>query len=208
MNVSTTTSDSYIAQYWANNPIQMLPAVPMTQDQFFDFCQQNRKLRFERTAKGELIVMPPAGGESSNQNATILGQLYAWTIRDGSGKVYDSSGGFILPNGANRSPDASWVLITRLAEFTQEQLKKFVPLSPDFVIELLSPSDSIKKTQEKMEEYVANGTKLGWLIHPEKRQIHVYRPGQPPQVLDGAKTVSAAPELPGFVLDLEPVWKP
>ncbi len=201
------TFGDQIAQFYAENPIQLLPAIPMTQDQFFEFCQQNRKLRFERTAKGELIVLPPAGGESSAHNASITGQLYAWAIRDGTGQVDDSSGGFILPNGANRSPDSSWVLKTGLAEIAPEKLKKFVPLSPDFVVELLSPSDSLKQTQDKMVEYIANGTKLGWLIHPEKKKVHVYRPDQPVQVLDIPQTVSGDPELRGFVLDLGPIWR-
>src|ERR1700726_4790031 len=110
MSTATMPSMDYeIAQYWMNNPIQLLPAVSMTQDQYFDFCQQNRKLRFERNAKGELIVMAPAGGESSIQNVAIAAQLYTWSRAVGKGKVTDSSGGFILPNGANRAPDAAWI---------------------------------------------------------------------------------------------------
>jgi Uma2 family endonuclease len=200
--------DPELAQYYVNNPIQMLPAVSMTQDQFFDFCQQNRKLRFERTAKGELIVMPPAGGESSVQNLSVAAQLYNWCKRVGVGKAFDSSGGFILPSGANRSPDASWISPEQLAVITPEQMKRFVPVCPFFLVELLSPSDSLKKTQEKMVEYIANGCKLGWMIVPDKKQVHVYRPDQPVQVLDNPQTVSGDPELPGFVLDLDPVWRP
>src|SRR5437868_14859346 len=117
------TIDPEFAQYLANNPIQLVPVVSMTQDQFFAFCQQNPDWRFERTAQGELIIMAPAGGESSAHNASITGQLYTWATRNGTGRVYDSSGGFILPNGANRSPDTSWVLKTRLALIPPEQLK-------------------------------------------------------------------------------------
>jgi Uma2 family endonuclease len=209
MSTATLPSvDSDMLQFWVNNPIQLLPVVAMTQDQFFDFCQQNRKLRFERNAKGELIVMPPAGGESSAQNLSVASQLYVWYRRAGIGKAYDSSGGFILPNGANRSPDASWISPDQLASLTPDQMKKFLPVCPFFAIEVMSPSDSLKKTMEKMEEYIANGTKLGWLIHPDKKQVYVYRPSQAVEVLDNPQTVSGDPELPGFVLDLETVWRP
>lgn len=200
--------DADMLQFWVNNPIQLLPVVVMTQDQFFEFCQQNRKLRFERNAKGELIVMPPAGGESSMQNLSVASQLYMWYRRVAIGKAFDSSGGFILPNGSNRSPDASWISPDQLASLTPEQMKKFLPVCPFFLVEVMSPSDSLKKTLEKMEEYIANGAKLGWLIHPEKKQVYVYRPGQPPQVFDDPQMVNGDPELPGFVLDLEPVWRP
>jgi Uma2 family endonuclease len=209
MSTATMPSaDADILQYWVNNPIQLLPVVAMTQDQFFDFCQQNRKMRFERNAKGELIVMPPAGCESSMQNLSVASQLYTWARRVGQGKVTDSSGGFILPNGANYAPDAAWITPEQLASLTPEQMKKFLPVCPYFLVELMSPSDSLKKTMEKMEEYLANGTKLGWLIHPDKQQVYVYRPGQAVQVLDNPQTISGDPELPGFVLDLEPVWRP
>lgn len=209
--MSTATMPAFDAEYFqylADNPIQLLPAVPMTQDEFFAFCQQNRKLRFERSAKGELILMPPAGGESSAQNLSVAGQLYAWYRRVAIGKAFDSSAGFILPNGANRSPDASWITPEQLATITTDQMKKFLPVCPFFLIEMFSPSDSLKQTQAKMEEFIANGSKLGWLIDPEKKQVHVYRPGQPVQVHDNPQTVSGDPELPGFVLDLEPVWRP
>ena len=195
-------------QYAANNPVQMSPVLALTQDQFFDLCQQNRQLRLERTAKGELILMPPAGGESSSQNASIVSQLYAWRQRTGIGRVFDSSAGFILPNGANRSPDAAWLSDDQLATIAPEQMRKFPPACPHFLIESLSPSDSLKQTQAKMEEYIANGTKLGWMIVPDKKQVHVYRPGQPVQIFDNPQTLAGDPELPGFVLDLEPVWRP
>jgi Uma2 family endonuclease len=188
--------------------LKMLPAVPMTQDQFFDFCQQNRKMRMERTAAGELIVMAPSGGESSAQNLGVAAQLFNWSRRDGTGKAFESNTGFILPNGANRSPDASWVLLTRLAAVTPEQMKKFPPLCPDFVVEVLSPSDSLRQTMEKMEEYIENGARLGWLINPRRNQVHVYRPGRAVEILDNPATVAGDPELTGFVLDLDPVWRP
>jgi Uma2 family endonuclease len=188
--------------------LQMLPAVPMTQDQFFEFCQQNRKIRMERTAQGELIIMPPSGGESGAQNLSVGAQLFFWAKGRGTGKAFDSSTGFILPSGANRSPDASWVSTPQLAQISQEQMKKFLPVCPDFLVEVLSPSDSVGLTLEKMEEYIANGAKLGWFINPRNRQVRVYRPGQEVQVLEFPATLAGDPELPGFVLDLESVWQP
>src|SRR5271155_5107299 len=158
--------------------IHLAPAVPMTQDQFFDFCQQNADKRFERTAEGELIIMAPSGGEAGCQDAEVCIQLGIWAKSFGKGKVSGSSGGYILPNSANRAPDASWISPEQWASLTAEQKKKFLPLCPFFLIEVMSPSDSLKKTQDKMEEYIANGCQLGWLIDPSKMQVHVYRPGQ------------------------------
>jgi len=194
--------------YFAGLHIQMLPAVPMTQDQFFELCQQNRMLRFERTAEGELVIMPPSGGGTGKRNLSVGAQLYNWAIVDGTGEADDSSTGFILPNSANRSPDASWVLKSRLASLTAEEKEKFISLCPDFLVEMMSPSDRLTQAQEKMEEYIENGVRLGWLIDPKRKQVHLYRPSQPEQILDNPQTVSGDPELPGFVLDLEPVWRP
>jgi Uma2 family endonuclease len=200
------TTDAQVNFYPTS--VQMTPAVPMTQDQFFDFCQQNPDKRFERTAEGELIIMPPSGGDAGFQDAEVSRQLGNWARAVGKGKASGPSGGYILPNGANRAPDASWISPEQMATLTAEQRKKLLPLCPFFLIEVLSPSDSLKKLQEKMEEYMANGCQLGWLIDPSKTQVHVYRPGQPVQVFDNPQTVSGDPELPGFVLDLEPVWRP
>lgn len=188
--------------------IQMSPAYPMTQDQFFDFCQQNADKRFERTADGEVIIMAPSGGDAGFQDAEVCTQLNIWCKAVGKGKVTGSSGGFILPHGANRAPDAAWITPEQLATLTPQQRKKFLPLCPFFLIEVMSPSDTLKKLQEKMDEYIANGCHLGWLIDPSRVQVHVYRASQPVQVHDNPQTVSGEPELPGFVLDLEPVWRP
>jgi Uma2 family endonuclease len=188
--------------------IQMAPAVPMTQDQFFDFCQQNSEKRFERTAEGEIIIMAPSGGEAGIQDLAVSAQLYFWAVKSGKGKAFGPTAGFTLPNGANRAPDAAWITSEQYAELTAEQLKKFLPLCPFFLIEVRSPSDRLKELQDKMEEFIANGCALGWLIDPQTRRVHVHRPGQPPQVLDNPSTVSGEPELPGFVLDLAPVWQP
>ncbi len=187
--------------------LQLHPAVPMTQDQFFDFCQLNSDKRFERTAKGDLIVMAPCGGDSGFREAEVCIQLGVWARAIGRGKVGGSSNGYILPSGANRSPDASWITQDQFASLTAEQRRKFLPLCPYCVIEVRSTSDVLKVLQEKMEEYIANGCKLGWLIDPDQLQVHVYRPGQPVLVLDNPTSVSGDPELPGFVLDLERVWR-
>lgn len=142
------------------------------------------------------------------RDLSVSAQLYAWTQQTGRGKAGGPSTGYILPNGANRSPDASWMTTDQFASLTAEQRRKFLPLCPYFVIEVRSPSDVLKTLKDKMEEYIANGCQLGWLIDPDSMQVHVYRPGQPVQVLDNPTSISGDPELPGFVLDLEPVWKP
>ena len=174
----------------------------LTDEQFFLLCQHNRELRFERTAKGEILIMPPTGGETGNRNADLTFQLQAWSRQNNLGKAFDSSTGFKLPNGANRSPDASWVKRDRWFALTPEQRKKFLPLCPDFVVELRSPSDALKETQEKMQEYIDNGARLGWLIDPQTRRVEIYRPNQDVEILENPATVPGEDVLPGFVLDL------
>lgn len=186
--------------------VQLRPVVEMTEDQFFEFCQLNRDLRIERNAKGELIIMPPTGGQTGQRNVEITIQLGQWAKRDGTGVTFDSSTGFRLPGGAVRSPDGSWVRRSRLESLTDEQRRKFVPLCPEFVIELRSPTDSLSATREKMQEYLENGAQLGWLIDPEQRRVYVYRPGAPAEELDGPDTISGDPVLAGFTLDLREVW--
>ncbi|MDJ0615388.1 MAG: Uma2 family endonuclease [Calothrix sp. MO_192.B10] len=186
--------------------IDFKPILDLTDEQFFQLCQANKDLRFERNATGELIIMPPVGGESSNRNGRINQQLFNWADLDGTGIAFDSSGGFKLPNGADRSPDASWVKLERWNALTTEQQTRFLPLSPDFVIELLSPSDSLKATQKKMEEDQENGVRLGWLINRKLRQVEVYRIGQEVEILENPSSLSGEDVLPGFVLDLEKIW--
>jgi Uma2 family endonuclease len=188
--------------------LHMNPAVRLTDDQFFELCQINRYLRLERTAKGDIIIMAPAGGETSNRNIGIASQLYIWTKQDGTGAAFDSSGGFKLPNGAERSPDAAWVSHERLAKLTPAQKKKFIPLCPDFVVELMSPTDTLAATKAKMVEYLENGARLGWLIHPDARKVYVYRPGAQVEELKDVTEISADPELPDFTLDLRDIWEP
>ena len=189
----------------ADLPLRLyLPA--MSDDEFFDFCQANRDLRIERTAQGEIIIMPPAGGETSNRNAALTTLLTTWAWRDGTGRSFDSSGGFILPNGATRSPDAAWVRSARLASLTPAQWRKFLPLCPDFVVELMSPSDNLAEAQAKMEEYLANGAMLGWLLDAEPKTAYVYHPGQPVEILQQPTVLSGEPVLPGFTLELSYIW--
>lgn len=182
--------------------------VDLTSDQFFELCRINRDLRLERTAEGDIVIMVPAGGETSHRNAELTTSLNLWAKQDGTGVVFDSSGGFELPNGATRAPDASWVQRSRLAHLSQEQKQKFLPVAPDFVIELRSPSDRLRYVQDKMQEYAENGVRLGWLIDPEQRQVHVYRSDGTVIVLDDPTTVSGDPVLPGFELDMQPIWEP
>jgi len=180
--------------------------IKLTSQQFYQLCEENPELKLERNANGELIVMPPTGGETGKSNSTANAQLWTWNDRTELGEVFDSSTGFTLPNKADRSPDVSWVEKSRWSALTPEQKDKFIPLCPDFVIELLSPSDSLKKTQEKMQEYMENGCRLGWLINRKKREVEIYRPGQDVEVLQSPLTLNGENVLPGFVLNLQKIW--
>lgn len=180
--------------------------VQMTHAQFYEFCQANRDLRIERTATGEVIIMPPAFSDTGNRNSKISQQLANWADHDGSGEVFDSSTGFTLPNGATRSPDASWIKRDRWNLLTPEEKASFAPICPDFVIELRSASDSLRGLQAKMQEYIDNGALLGLLIDRKNRTVHVYRPNQAAEILNDPQTISADPELSGFVLRMAKIW--
>lgn len=186
--------------------VNLQSVLELTDEQFFNLCQVNRDLKFERTATGELIIMPPTGGETGNKNARITQQLMNWTDADGTGIAFDSSTCFKLPNGGDRSPDASWIKLSRWNALTEEQKEKFPPICPDFVIELLSPSDSLKVAQEKMREYLDNGVLLGLLINRKSRQVEIYRQGQEVEVLESPVTLSGEDVLQGFILNLEAIW--
>jgi Uma2 family endonuclease len=186
--------------------VHVPPALPLTRATFRELCQANRDLRIERTAQGDLIIMPPAGGGTSRRNANLTFQLSLWSHAEGSGVVFDSSGGFELPNGATRSPDAAWVRHERLAALEPDDKEAFLPLCPDFVVEIRSPTDRITSLRHKMDEYMANGGELGWLIDPIERRVYVYRRGQTAECLDNPVSISAGTTLPGFVLDLAPIW--
>jgi Uma2 family endonuclease len=180
--------------------------IKLTSEQFYQLCEENPDLKLERSANGELIAMPPTGGETGKRNVKLTTQLDLWNEQTELGEVFDSSTGFTLPNKADRSPDVSWVEKSRWSTLTPEQREKFIPLCPDFVIELVSPSDSLKKTQEKMQEYMENGCRLGWLINRKKREVEIYRPGLDVEVLHSPLTLSGENVLPGFVLNLQKIW--
>lgn len=178
------------------------PIAELTDEVFIKLCQANPEVKFESTAQGELIVMSPTGGETGNRNVRITQQLGIWSDTDEKGLVFDSSTLFILPNKARRSPDAAWILLERWNKLTPEQRKAFPPLCPDFVVELRSPSDSLRSIQDKMQEYMSNGAHLGWLINPKAQQVEIYRQGQEKEVLQAPTSLSEEQVLPGFVLDL------
>jgi Uma2 family endonuclease len=181
-------------------------AIDLNDEQFYTLCRNNPDLKFERNAHGELIIMPPTGGETGRRNLKISQQLGIWTDRDGTGVAFDSSTCFKLPNGADRSPDASWIQQQRWDALTSQQRETFPPICPDFVIELMSPSDTLKTVRVKMQEYIDNGAKLGWLLNRKERQVEIYRPGQDVETLQSPTSLSGEAILPGFVLDLGSIW--
>ena len=190
--------------------LKLAPVLELTDEQLMEICSLNDELRIERNAQGELELMPPVNMTGSSQNSDINADLKFWTRRDGTGNAFDATIGYALPNGSLRSPDASWVLKSRLAELTDEDKGSFPRICPDFVIELRSKSDRLSAARAKMEEYIANGALLGWLIDPvdPRHRVYVYRPNTPVEVLDAPETLSGDPELPGFILDLNSVWEP
>ncbi len=187
--------------------LQLPSSYKMTDEQFFEFCQVNRDYRIERNKFGEISIMSPTGGKTGNRGGNIFGQLWVWAQNDGTGLTFDSSTGFILSTGAERSPDASWMKLERWDNFNDEQQEKFLPICPDFVVELRSASDNLKPLQEKMEEYMQeDGIKLGWLIDRKNRKVYIYRPGMSVECLDNPDTISGESILPGFVLNMSLVW--
>jgi len=186
--------------------VHTAPGLEMDDHGFFRFCQANRDLRIERNSKGDLIILPPVSGGGSRANAELTADFIIWARRDGTGSVFDSSGGFILPNGATRSPDVAWVRNDRLDALEDDALDEFVRLCPDFVLELRSPNDSLRTLNAKMREYLQNGARLGWLIDPQQKQVHVYRGRAEPEVLDNPAKIAGNPVLKGFVLSLAKVW--
>jgi Uma2 family endonuclease len=177
------------------------PIIHLTDEQFYQLCQANRDVRFERTAEGRLIILPPTGWGTGNRNIKLAARLEIWAEADGTGLAFDSSTGFTLPNGADRSPDAAWVRRERLEALNPDP-DRFLPLAPDFVVELRSASDKLRPLQEKMQEYRNNGVRLGWLINLKDQQVEIYRPGQNVEVLQSPTSLSGEDVLPGFTLDL------
>jgi Uma2 family endonuclease len=187
----------------AISPLVKIPAhLHVTDEQFVQLAKANPDLRLERTAAGELLVIPPTGSEGGSYNAEVSAEIVLWNRRAGLGKVFDSSTGFRLPNGAIRAPDTAWVAQPRWDALTLAQRQGFAPLCPDFVLELASATDDIEDLRAKMQEYLDNGCRLGWLIDAKTRQVEIYRPGQPIEVLQAPVTLSGEEVLPGFVLDL------
>jgi Uma2 family endonuclease len=181
-------------------------SIRLTAAQFEHLCRDNRDLRLELTSNGELIVMPPTGSRTGQCNANLARQLTIWVEKNGTGVAFDSSTGFILPDGAILSPDASWIRQERWNALTEEEQEGFAPLCPDFVVELRSRGNALKPLQEKMEEYIRNGAQLVWLIDPLEHRVYVYGAGEEVELLTDSATVSADPILQGFVLQLAELW--
>jgi Uma2 family endonuclease len=186
--------------------LQFSPFIEMNDDQFFEFCQANSDLRIERNSQGEVIIMPPTFTETGAINFNLAIEFGIWAKKDGTGKGFDSSTGFVLPNGAVRSPDLSWVKLERWNALTSKQRSRFAHICPDFVVELRSKSDSLSKLQDKMQEYIENGVTLGWLIDPTERKVYVYRPETEVETLENPSEISGASVLKGFVLNLKEIW--
>lgn len=188
--------------------LRLTPTMRQISDrEFSEFCHLNRELRIERTAEGDLVIMPPTGGGTGRRNSRLNQRLANWAEADGTGTTFDSSTGFSLPSGAKRSPDAAWMLLSRWEALTVEEQEEFPPICPDFVAELRSRSDPLETLQAKMEEYLASGARLGWLIDPIQRCVYVYRPGMPVERRENPRQIAGDPLLPGFVLDLEEIWE-
>ncbi|MEA5621026.1 Uma2 family endonuclease [Cronbergia sp. UHCC 0137] len=186
--------------------LQIPQSLNFTDDDFVEIVAANKDLRLELSSEGELTIMSPTGGETGDRNLELGGQVWYWNRQKCLGKAFDSSTGFKLPNGATRSPDVSWIKIERWNALTPEQRKKFLPLCPDFVIELVSESDDLPDTQAKMREYIENGLSLGWLINPKNKQVEIYRHNQEVEILKSPKNLSGEDVLPGFILDLKPIF--
>jgi Uma2 family endonuclease len=183
-----------------------LNSLRLSDEQFEQLCRDNEDLRLELTADGELLILAPTGGTTGSRNADLTTQLTIWAKKDGSGLSFDSSTMFCLSNGAKRSPDAAWIRFDRWNTLTEKEQESFVPLCPDFVVELRSPTDGLSFLQEKMQEYIANGALLGLLIDRKSRLVYLYRPDQPVEKLDDPAGVTCEPVLPEFVLSMKDIW--
>jgi|SRR5271165_1362327 len=186
----------------------ILTAHPMTDEEFAKLCSEHPDLFFEMSAEGELLVMPPNYSLTGMRHSEVLNQLKEWTRRDGRGAVTDAASGFVLPNGARRSPDAAWTLKTRIQKLDPAMIESYWHLCPDFVIEVRSKTDRVRNLREKMEEWIANGARLAWMIDPENRSVEIYRPNAGVEVLSNPESVKGEDPVEGFVLNLPPVWDP
>jgi Uma2 family endonuclease len=186
--------------------INLEPVIRMTDEQFYQLCQANPEIKLERNAAGDLIVMPPTGGETGSYNAEIVAEFVIWNRQTQLGKVFDSSTCFKLPKGGDRSPDVAWIAIERWNQLSQEQQRKFPPIAPDFVLELLSPTDSLETTQAKMQEYLNSGVRLGWLIDRDRRYVEIDRINRSVEAFTNPEQLSGEDILPGFLLNMSIVW--
>lgn len=185
-----------------NRIVLNLNSVNLTEEQFYNLCQDNENFRLERTAKGQLLIMPPIGGKSGKREAELIMKVGIWNEQSQLGEVFSSSTCFRLPKGGERSPDVAWVSRDRWQSLNIQEQEKFPPLCPDFVIELRSRTDSLKSLQEKMLEYLENGLRLGWLIDPQEQQVEIYRQGQSVEILSLPAMLSGEDILCGFTLEL------
>jgi Uma2 family endonuclease len=186
--------------------LDLTPLMTLTRADFIRLCAANPELKLERTAQGELIIMAPTGGETGNLNFEIGGEVYIWNRQVGKGKSFDSSTGFSLPLGSDRSPDLAWIPIEKWEALDPLERQGFLPLCPDFVVEILSPTDSWIQTQAKMQEYMDNGCRLGWLLDPKAKRVIIYREEQAPEWVEDPETLSGEEVLPGFTLPIRKIW--
>lgn len=186
--------------------VNLKPILQLTDKQFLDVCQANPHAKFEQNSQGELIIVAPTGGETGNDNFEITTDFGIWNRQSKIGVGFDSSTCFKLPNDAKRSPDVAWIIKERWEALALDDRKKFPPIAPDFVLELVSPSDNLSDVQAKMLEYMENGVRLGWLIDPETKRVEIYRQSQPVEVLQSPDSLSGEDVLPGFVLNLQNIW--
>lgn len=186
-------------------PVVLHPG-PMTDDEFFDFCMRYREYRVECSEDGEIIIMPPAGFETGFRNNDLSRQLGNWAAEDGRGEAFDSNTEYVLPNGARRSPDASWVSREKIDGLQRESRRRFPRLCPDFVIELRSPTDRKSPLVRKMNEWIQNGAQLGWLVDPEDMTLTVFRPGLPPEVLAKPERMAGEGPVAGLAMHMGRIW--
>ncbi len=186
--------------------IDFNPIIKIDDEQFYQLCRHNPEISLERNQKGEILIMSPTGGETGNRNAELIVQFGIWNRQKKLGKIFDSSTCFRLPLGSNRSPDVAFIYQERWDKLSEQEKIKFPPIAPDFVLELLSPSDNLADTQKKMEEYIENGVKLGWLINPTQKQVEIYLQGKEKQVLINPKILENQEILPEFKLDFSLIW--
>ncbi len=207
ITVDTTLVGGMMRAWTPQLRLNLVPkARRLSDDDFFDFCRVNSDYRIEMDKHGDIEIMPPTGGETGIKNFKLTGAFGLWVQKDGTGEGFDSSTAFILPNGATRSPDLSWMTLERWNAIPKAKRKKFAPVCPDFVVELRSETDTIKKLQAKIEEYIENGASLGWLIDAITRKVYVYRPGAEIEIFDNPKEISGGELLKGFTLKMKDIW--